>query len=67
MLLTACDLNGDNSVDATDFALFIGSYHGNSNIPGSGYKSNADLNFDGLVDATDCGLFVGDFGATGAP
>ena len=61
------DANGDNSVDSTDFGLFIGAYGGDASIPGSGYDIRADFNDDSSVDSTDFGLFIGDFGAAGAP
>ena len=67
VLLPAGDANGDNSVDATDFGIFVSAYNSDSSVPGSGYDGNADFNMDGLVDPTDFSLFVGNFNTVGAP
>ena len=67
VLLPAGDANGDNSVDATDFGIFVSAYNSDSSVPGSGYDGNADFNMDGLVDPTDFSLFVGNYGSVGAP
>ena len=65
LTLAAGDANGDNSVDPTDFNIFIGAYNSDSNIPGSGYDARADFNDDGIVDPTDFGLFVGNYNTAG--
>ena len=64
--LAAGDINGDNSVDSTDFGLLIGAYGAEGSIPGSGYLPAADLNFDGFIDSTDFGLLIGEFNSSGA-
>ena len=66
ILLSAGDANGDNSVDATDFGLFVSAYNSSANVPGSGYDLRADFNCDGSVDATDFGLLVGNYNTVGA-
>ena len=67
--LTAGDINGDNSVDSSDFGLLIGSY-GNVYDPNSptapAADVAADLNSDGSIDSTDFGLLIGSFGEVGA-
>ena len=63
----AGDSNNDNSVDPTDFGIFVSAYNSSAAIPGSGYDSTADYNGDGLVDPTDFGLFVGEYNNVGAP
>ena len=65
-LLTG-DANNDNSVDPTDFAVFVSAYNSDVSLPGSGYDAAADFNYDGIVDPTDFGLFVGNYTLTGAP
>lgn len=59
------DANNDNSIDATDFGIFVSAYNSDASVPGSGYDARADFNSDGLVDPTDFGLFVGNYGAVG--
>ena len=67
--LPAGDINGDNSVDSTDFGLLIGAY-GDTYDPNSATAPvgdvAADLNSDGFVDSTDFGLLINAFGETGA-
>ena len=63
--LSAGDANGDNSVDATDFGLFVSAYNSDSAVPGSGYDPACDFNSDGSVDATDFGLLVGNYNTVG--
>ena len=60
------DANGDNSVDATDFGIFVSAYNSDSSVPGSGYDIQADFNCDGMVDATDFGILVSSYNQTGA-
>ena len=67
VLLPAGDANGDNSVDASDFGLFVSAYNSDITIPGSGYDPTCDFNFDGAVDASDFGLLVGNYNKIGAP
>ena len=67
VMLPAGDANDDNSVDATDFGIFVGAYNSTYAIPGSGYDPAADFNDDGTVDTTDFGLLVGNYGSVGAP
>ena len=66
VFLPAGDANNDNSVDATDFGLFVGAYNSDSATPGSGYDATCDFNGDGFVDATDFGLFLGNYNTQGA-
>ena len=67
--LLAGDINGDNSVNTTDFGLLVGTY-GDSYDPNSpsapAGDMAADLNGDGSVDTTDFGLLVGTYGRDGA-
>ena len=63
--LPAGDANGDNSIDPTDFGIFVSAYNSDSSIPNSGYDLRADFNFDGVVDPTDFGLFVGNYNTAG--
>lgn len=63
--LPAGDANGDNSVDPTDFNIFVSAYNSDISIPGSGYNPLADFNNDGIVDPTDFGLFVGNYTKVG--
>ena len=63
--LRAGDANNDNSVDPTDFGLFVSAYNSSVNIPGSSYDASCDFNEDGAVDPTDFGLFVGNYNAQG--
>ena len=63
--LLAGDANNDNSVDATDFGIFVSAYNSDVGVPGSGYDPAADFNCDGAVDATDFGLFVGNYNTVG--
>ena len=65
--LLAGDVNGDNSVDPTDFNSFVSAYGSSASLPGTGYDPACDFNCDGLVDATDFGLFVGNYGRAGDP
>ena len=65
VLLRSADANNDNSVDATDFGLFVGAYNTFASVPGSGYDPAADFNYDGSVDATDFGLLVGEYNSMG--
>ena len=65
-LLTG-DANNDNSIDATDFSIFVSAYNSDSSVPGSGYDPNADFNGDGFIDPTDFGLFVGNYNTIGDP
>ena len=65
ILLLAGDADSSNSVDASDFSLFVSAYNSDSAIPGSGYDARADFNGDGAVDATDFGLLVGNYGSAG--
>ena len=60
------DANGDNSVDANDFGVFVSAYNSLANVPGSGYNAAADFNNDGSVDATDFGILVGNYNTIGA-
>ena len=46
-LLVGDDANDDNTVDATDFGVFVGAYNSDSTVPGSGYDPAADFNNDG--------------------
>ena len=66
VFLPGGDGNNDNSVDSTDFGLFIGAYGADANIPGSGYDPGADFNNDRMVDSSDFGILIGNFGAVGA-
>lgn len=56
--VTAGDLNGDNSVDATDFALMkmylLGSI---KEFPAENGLEAGDLNNDGIIDALDFAIF----------
>lgn len=63
--LLAGDSNGDNSIDPTDFGVFVSAYNTDGSVPGSGYDPTCDFNFDGFVDPTDFGLFVGNYGREG--
>ena len=63
--LPAGDANSDNSVDATDFGLFVSAYNSSASVPGSGYDPACDFNLDGFVDPTDFGLLVGAYGQQG--
>ena len=65
-LLTG-DSNNDNSVDTTDFGIFVSAYNTDRSIPGSGYDTRADFNCDGFVDPTDFGLFVDNYNTAGDP
>ena len=65
--LPAADANGDNSVDASDFGLFVSAYNTTADDPFSGYDPACDFNFDGSVDPTDFGLLVNDYNTVGAP
>ena len=64
--LTAGDANNDNSVDASDFGLFVSAYNSSAGVSGSGYDPTCDFNYDGAIDASDFGLFVGAYGSQGA-
>ena len=64
--LPAGDANGDNTIDPTDFGIFVGAYNTSASVPGSGYDARADFNCDGFVDPTDFGLFVGNYNTVGA-
>ena len=66
LTLVPGDSNGDNSVDASDFGVLVGSYGGSLSVPGSGYDATADFNYDGSVDSTDFGILVGSYGQQGA-
>ena len=59
------DANGDNSVDASDFGVFISAYNSDSSVPGSGYDPQADFNCDGKVDSTDFALLVNAYNMMG--
>ena len=63
--LPAGDCNNDNSVDATDFNIFVTAYNTDASVFGGGYDARADFNGDGFVDPTDFGLLVGSYNATG--
>ena len=63
--LPAGDANGDNSVDPTDFGIFVSAYNSSAAIPGTGYDASADFNYDGAVDPTDFGLFVSNYNTVG--
>ena len=63
--LLAGDANNDNSIDPTDFNIFVSAYNSDSSIPGSGYDTQADFNCDGLVDPTDFSLFVSNYTLAG--
>ena len=63
--LLAGDANNDNSVDPTDFNIFVSAYNTDSKVPGSGYDDRADFNCDGVVDPTDFGLFVSNYNTQG--
>ena len=65
-LLTG-DANNDNSIDPTDFNIFVSAYNSDRSIPGSGYDTRADFNCDGKVDPTDFGLFVDNYNTVGDP
>ena len=60
------DANNDNSVDASDFGIFVSAYNSAASVSGSGYDPAADFNGDGAVDATDFGIFVGNYNTVGA-
>ena len=64
-LLPAGDANSDNSIDPTDFGIFVSAYNTSANVPGGGYDARADFNLDGFVDPTDFGLFVGNYNTVG--
>ena len=66
LTLPAGDANNDNSIDATDFGLFVSGYNTSANVPGSGYDPTVDFDNDGSVDANDFGLFVGNYNKTGS-
>ena len=61
----AGDTNNDNSIDPTDFNVFVSAYNSSAAIPGTGYDARADFNGDGAVDPTDFGLFVGNYNNAG--
>ena len=63
--LNGGDANNDNSVDATDFGIFVSAYNSAASVPGSGYDARADFNSDGIVDPTDFGIFVSNYNTTG--
>lgn len=65
VFLRSADANNDNSVDATDFGVFVGAYNTSISVPGSGYDAAADFNYDGFVDPADFGLLVGDYSSVG--
>ena len=66
-LLLTGDANNDNSVDSSDFGIFIGAFNTERSIAGSGYDSSVDFNGDGFVDSTDFLLLLGNFNQAGAP
>ena len=60
------DLNGDNSIDAGDFSLLVGSYNSDASVYGSGYLPTIDVNYDGSIDISDWNyVVVFNFGLTG--
>jgi uncharacterized protein (DUF2141 family) len=59
------DLNGDNVIDLSDFALVASAYGSNPTSPN--WNSNADLNGDGVVNIEDFALLAQDYGLTGDP
>ena len=61
------DANNDNSVDSSDFGIFIGAFNTDSSIAGGGYDPHADFNGDGFVDSTDFGILIGNFNQQGDP
>ena len=63
--LLAGDSNGDNSIDPTDFSVFVSAYNSDISIIGSSYDPLADFNNDGLVDANDFSLFVSNYNKVG--
>ena len=56
IVLVSPDLNGDCSVDDSDFLLFRSSYDKGAGDPG--YNSCCDLNDDGRCDVSDFAFFV---------
>ena len=58
------DVNGDNSVGATDFTLLRAAY--GSSTGGSGWNPMADLNGDGSVGTTDFNILRANYGLSGS-
>lgn len=57
------DINGDNSVNATDFLMLRAAF---GSSPGAGnWNANADLNGDGSVNLQDFLILRGSFGRSG--
>ena len=67
VFLPGGDANNDNSVDPTDFGIFVSAYNSDSSVPGSGYDPAADFNYDGVVDPSDFGIFVDEYNHVGQP
>ena len=65
LTLPAGDVNGDDYVDGTDFALLSGAY--GSKKFDANFQQSADLNGDGFVDGTDFALLSGNYGTQGKP
>jgi hypothetical protein len=63
--LVAGDINGDNVIDISDFALLAAAF--GSDPTTANWNTNADLNCDGVVDLLDFDIFAGNFGLTGDP
>jgi subtilisin-like proprotein convertase family protein len=56
------DMNGDGTVDGTDFGIFGNAFGSSSNNPG--YQLPLDFNGDGTIDGTDFAQFGNRFGKT---
>ena len=63
--LPAGDVNNDNNIDGTDFAILSGAYGSKKND--GNFNQNADLNGDGFVDGTDFAILSGNYGTMGKP
>jgi hypothetical protein len=60
LVTLAGDFNGDRTVNATDFVIFLSAY---GSIKGQkAYNSLCDLNHDGVVNATDFVIFLANYG-----
>ena len=65
--LAAGDANNDNSVDSSDFGIFIGTFGDTYDIHSTAHTDDmaCDFNEDGSVDSSDFGLLIGSYGQTG--
>jgi hypothetical protein len=52
------DINGDGTIDLTDFSIFAGDY----GKTGTLHSPYSDMNCDGIVDLTDFSIFATYYG-----